>query len=75
MTLTLWQALVDAKDIEENVQDSDLKSRDAQESEKSGREFWHDFKARLDKSGVAPLSVDHVFSELSRDFHVPKEVR
>ncbi|KAL0658895.1 hypothetical protein Bca4012_079480 [Brassica carinata] len=68
-------ALVDAKDIEENVQDSDLKSRDAQESEKSGREFWHDFKARLDKSGVAPLNVDHVFSELSRDFHVPKEVR
>ncbi|KAG2263605.1 uncharacterized protein LOC106411072 isoform X1 [Brassica napus] len=69
------EALVDAKDIEENVQDSDLKSRDAQESEKSGREFWHDFKARLDKSGVAPLNVDHVFSELSRDFHVPKEVR
>ncbi|CAN6912627.1 unnamed protein product [Brassica oleracea] len=61
--------------IEENVQDSDLKSRDAQESEKSGREFWHDFKERLEKNGVAPLNVDHVFSELSRDFHVPKEVR
>uniref|UniRef100_M4D919 C2H2-type domain-containing protein n=1 Tax=Brassica campestris TaxID=3711 RepID=M4D919_BRACM len=62
------QALVDAKD-------SDLKSQDAQESEKSGREFWQDFKERLDKNGVAPLNVDHVFSELSRDFHVPKEVR
>ncbi|CAN7012460.1 unnamed protein product [Brassica rapa subsp. trilocularis] len=69
------QALVDAKDIEEIVQDSDLKSRDAQESEKSGREFWQNFKERLDKNGVAPLNVDHVFSELSRDFHVPKEVR
>ncbi|CAF2017821.1 unnamed protein product [Brassica napus] len=68
-------ALVDAKDIEEIVQDSDLKSRDAQDSEKSGREFWQDFKERLDKNGVAPLNVDHVFSELSRDFHVPKEVR
>ncbi|XP_009136441.1 uncharacterized protein LOC103860573 isoform X1 [Brassica rapa] len=62
------EALVDAKD-------SDLKSQDAQESEKSGREFWQDFKERLDKNGVAPLNVDHVFSELSRDFHVPKEVR
>lgn len=78
--LTLWQAVVNAKDIEEIVQDSsNPKSRDAQEeSEKSGREFWEDFKERLDKNGgVAPppLSVHHVFSELSRDFHVPKEVR
>ncbi|XP_018486938.1 uncharacterized protein LOC108857448 isoform X2 [Raphanus sativus] len=74
------EAVVNAKDIEEIVQDSsNPKSRDAQEeSEKSGREFWEDFKERLDKNGgVAPppLSVHHVFSELSRDFHVPKEVR
>ncbi|KAF8089557.1 hypothetical protein N665_0502s0023 [Sinapis alba] len=85
---------VDCKNIEEIVQDSDLQTRDAQESmkclekqnkelmesiatsERSGREFWQDFKERLDKNGVAPpLDVDHVFSELSRDFHVPKEVR
>ncbi|KAL0890489.1 hypothetical protein Bca101_014472 [Brassica carinata] len=88
------QALVDSKNIEECVQDSDLQSGDAQESikclekqnkelmrtittsERSGREFWQDFKERLDKNGVAPpLDVNHFCSELSRDFHVPKEVR
>ena len=89
--LPLLQALIDAKNIEACVQDNYSQSRDAfmkclekqnkelmetiATSERSGREFWHDFKERLDKSGVAPLSVDHVFSELSRDFHVPKEVR
>ncbi|XP_033142374.1 uncharacterized protein LOC117132434 isoform X2 [Brassica rapa] len=83
------QALIDAKECVQL--DNDSQSRDAfmkclekqnkelmetiATSERSGREFWHDFKERLDKSGVAPLSVDHVFSELSRDFHVPKEVR
>ncbi|CAN7012464.1 unnamed protein product [Brassica rapa subsp. trilocularis] len=82
-------ALIDAKECVQL--DNDSQSRDAfmkclekqnkelmetiATSERSGREFWHDFKERLDKSGVAPLSVDHVFSELSRDFHVPKEVR
>ncbi|XP_013597159.1 PREDICTED: uncharacterized protein LOC106305328 isoform X1 [Brassica oleracea var. oleracea] len=87
----IFDALIDAKNIEACVQDNYSQSRDAfmkclekqnkelmetiATSERSGREFWHDFKERLDKSGVAPLSVDHVFSELSRDFHVPKEVR
>ncbi|XP_018441066.1 uncharacterized protein LOC108813110 isoform X3 [Raphanus sativus] len=42
-------------------------------SEKSGREFSR--KERLDSDGEAPLNVDQVDSELSRDFHVPKEVR
>ncbi|KAJ0248775.1 hypothetical protein HA466_0158280 [Hirschfeldia incana] len=45
------------------------------ESERSEREFWLGFKERLDKNGVAPLDVNHVFSELSRDFQVPEEVR
>ncbi|CAH8389640.1 unnamed protein product [Eruca vesicaria subsp. sativa] len=87
------EALVDAKNIKEIVQDNDMQSRDAQESmkclekqnkelieaittsERTEREFWQNFKERLDKNGVAPLNVDHVFSELSRDFSVPKEVR
>ncbi|CAN6912625.1 unnamed protein product [Brassica oleracea] len=83
--------IFDVESIFQCVQDNDSQCRDAfmkcleeqnkelmetiATSERSGREFWHDFKERLDKSGVAPLSVDHVFSELSRDFHVPKEVR
>lgn len=78
------QALVDAKNIEESVQDDDLQSQDAQQymkclekelmeetfttSERSSREFLQDFKERLESDGVAPVNVDC-------DFQVPKEVR
>uniref|UniRef100_A0A1J3CNX4 Meiosis arrest female protein 1 n=1 Tax=Noccaea caerulescens TaxID=107243 RepID=A0A1J3CNX4_NOCCA len=85
------EALVDAKNIEESVQDNDLQSQDAQQymkcldkelmeetfttSERSSGEFLQDFKERLESDGVAPVNVDCVLSELSRDFQVPKEVR
>ncbi|CAF2017811.1 unnamed protein product [Brassica napus] len=78
-------ALIDAKEC---VQDNDSQSRDAfmkclekqnkelmetiATSERSGREFWHDFKERLDKSGVAPLSVDHVFKSTQNDIEIEK---
>ncbi|CAA7022473.1 unnamed protein product [Microthlaspi erraticum] len=76
---------------EESVEDNEIQSRDAQQymkclekelmeqtctaSENSSREFLHDFKERLESDGVASVNVDCVFSELSRDFQVPKEVR
>lgn len=85
--LTLEQALLNAKNTEEIVQENDLESRDAQESltcletckesERSGLEFefWQDFKERLESGRGAPLNVDCVFNELSRNLLVPKEVR
>ncbi|KAL1215088.1 hypothetical protein V5N11_007666 [Cardamine amara subsp. amara] len=89
------EAILEAKNIEESVQDNDLRLQclDAKESikclekqnkehaeicipsEKSGGEFWQDFIERLKCEDGAPLNVDCVFSELSRDFRVPKEVR
>ncbi|CAH2044053.1 unnamed protein product [Thlaspi arvense] len=82
------EALVDAKNTEESVQDNGQESmkkclekqnkeliETCTRSESSGREFWQDFKDRMGMDGVTPLNADYVFSELSRDFRVPKEMR
>ncbi|ESQ31819.1 hypothetical protein EUTSA_v10003670mg [Eutrema salsugineum] len=68
-----------SRDAQESMKYLEKQNRELMESctasERSGKEFWQDFKERLESEERAPLNVACVFSELSRDFRVPKELR
>ncbi|XP_013621449.1 PREDICTED: uncharacterized protein LOC106327752 isoform X2 [Brassica oleracea var. oleracea] len=61
----------ETKNVEESVQENDQESLKG--LEKQNKELMETIETS--ERNVAPLHVDHVFSELSRDFPVPKEVR
>ncbi|RID76804.1 hypothetical protein BRARA_B03755 [Brassica rapa] len=61
----------ETKNVEESVQNNDQESLKC--LEKQNKELMETITTS--ERNVAPLHVDHVYSELSRDFPVPKEVR
>ncbi|KAF2560248.1 hypothetical protein F2Q70_00018832 [Brassica cretica] len=61
----------ETKNVEESVQENDQESLKC--LEKQNKELMETITTS--ERNVAPLNVDHVYSELSRDFQVPKEVR
>ncbi|XP_048602820.1 uncharacterized protein LOC106444869 isoform X5 [Brassica napus] len=60
----------ETKNVEESVQNNDQESLKC--LEKQNKELMETITTS--ERNVAPLHVDHVYSELSRDFPVPKEV-